>query len=81
MNAISETQLKDIPRSWRTGSGNLRTSRKRKVMIRATCGLRSWMQQLTLWQRGRNAQGNIVNRAQVVTHTPPGYSRHGTQVL
>ena len=36
-------------------------------MIRASCGLRSWMQQLTLWQRGRNAQENIVNPAQVVT--------------
>jgi peptidoglycan LD-endopeptidase CwlK len=39
-------------------------------------GLRSWNQQQTLWLKGRDADGNIVDEGQVVTNARPGHSWH-----
>jgi hypothetical protein len=39
-------------------------------------GLRSWNQQQSLWLKGRDANGNVVNPAEIVTHAPPGNSYH-----
>lgn len=39
-------------------------------------GFRSWQEQLRLWLKGRDAQGNIVAPALVVTNAPPGHSWH-----
>lgn len=46
------------------------------IAIRVTQGLRSWTEQLGLWQKGRDGFGNIVNPALVVTKAPPGHSYH-----
>lgn len=74
MDAISETRLKDIHPVLADRIRQLEHQLEAEnIMIRVTCGLRSWMQQLTLRLRGRDAQGNIVDPAQVVTHAQPGY--------
>lgn len=39
-------------------------------------GLRSWFDQQQLWLKGRDAQGNVVNKDEIVTHAPPGHSWH-----
>jgi peptidoglycan L-alanyl-D-glutamate endopeptidase CwlK len=39
-------------------------------------GVRTWPEQTRLWQLGRDAQGNIVNPAKVVTHAKAGESYH-----
>lgn len=39
-------------------------------------GWRSFQQQLQLWLKGRDAQGNIVDKSLVVTNAPPGDSWH-----
>ena len=46
------------------------------VSIRVTQGLRSWNEQLALWLKGRDAQGNIVDPKKVVTKAAPGHSWH-----
>jgi len=35
--------------------------------------------QLVNWQKGRDAQGNIIDRAAIVTNAPPGASYHGVR--
>lgn len=47
-----------------------------KIEIRVVQGLRTWNQQLELWQKGRDTRGNVIDRSQVVTDAPPGYSWH-----
>lgn len=39
-------------------------------------GMRPWAEQAALWQKGRDAAGNIVNEGAVVTHAPAGHSWH-----
>ena len=39
-------------------------------------GFRSWSTQLALWRKGRDAAGNVVDPAAVVTWAPPGHSWH-----
>lgn len=39
-------------------------------------GLRSWNQQQAIWLKGRDADGNVVNKDEVVTNAPPGHSWH-----
>jgi peptidoglycan L-alanyl-D-glutamate endopeptidase CwlK len=39
-------------------------------------GMRTWEAQKILWDKGRDANGNIVNAGIVVTHAPPGHSWH-----
>lgn len=46
------------------------------IQIRVTQGLRSWVQQLSLYSQGRDINGNVVDLSKVVTKAPPGYSWH-----
>lgn len=46
------------------------------IEIRVTQGLRSWNDQLALWLKGRDAQGNITDPGKVVTKAAPGHSWH-----
>ena len=46
------------------------------IEIRVTQGLRSWNDQLALWLKGRNLQGDIVDASKVVTKAAPGHSWH-----
>jgi peptidoglycan L-alanyl-D-glutamate endopeptidase CwlK len=46
------------------------------VTIKVTQGLRSWTDQLNLWLKGRDVDGNVVDASQVVTKAPPGHSYH-----
>src|ERR1017187_6445090 len=46
------------------------------IFIRVVCGLRSWKQQADEWAEGRDANGNIIDLAKVVTHARPGHSYH-----
>jgi peptidoglycan LD-endopeptidase CwlK len=46
------------------------------VIIRVTQGLRSWNDQLALWLKGRDVQGNIIDASKVVTKAAPGHSWH-----
>ena len=39
-------------------------------------GVRTWAQQQELWNKGRDAQGNIIDPKQIVTHARPGQSYH-----
>lgn len=47
-----------------------------KIDIRVTQGLRSWTEQNVLYAKGRDAQGIVVNKAEVVTNCPGGHSWH-----
>jgi len=44
-------------------------------LIVAQC-LRRWSDQQILWERGRDTEGRVVDAAQVVTNSQPGYSWH-----
>lgn len=46
------------------------------ITIRVTQGLRSYPDQLALWQKGRDANGNVIDEAAVVTHARPEHSWH-----
>jgi peptidoglycan L-alanyl-D-glutamate endopeptidase CwlK len=46
------------------------------VTIKVTQGLRSWNEQLAIWQKGRDSDGNVVDSKAVVTHAAPGHSWH-----
>lgn len=46
------------------------------VHIRVTQGLRSWTEQMNLWLKGRDIQGNVIDANKVVTKARPGYSWH-----
>ena len=46
------------------------------IHIHVVQGLRSWNDQLAEWLKGRDADGNIIDKSQVVTHAPPGHSWH-----
>ena len=46
------------------------------VKMRPTRGLSTMEEQLKLWQKGRDADGNVVSIHDVVTNAPPGSSYH-----
>lgn len=77
MDAVSEARLQSVhpqlASAVRKMADMLAVS---GVTIKVTQGLRSWNDQQVLWQKGRDADGNITNPAQVVTKAPPGHSWH-----
>lgn len=46
------------------------------IEIHVTQGLRSWNEQQSLWQQGRDAQGNVNDKSKVVTNAKAGSSWH-----
>lgn len=46
------------------------------IMLRVTQGLRTMAEQLALWQKGRDAHGNIIDLKAIVTKARPGFSYH-----
>ena len=46
------------------------------IVFRVTQGLRTWDEQEKLWRKGRDANGNVIDAAGIVTKAPPGYSWH-----
>src|SRR5690348_1176683 len=77
MDDVSETRLKQVhpvlADKIRQLSENLSAQ---GITIRVTQGMRSWVDQLNLWLKGRDRQGNIVDPKAVVTNAKPGYSWH-----
>ena len=47
-----------------------------ELNIQVTQGLRTWNEQAALWAKGRDAAGNVIEQAAVVTDAPPGHSWH-----
>lgn len=78
MDATSETRLSQVHPTLaakiRQLADNLQT--QHGIAIRVTQGMRSWVDQLNLWLKGRDRQGNIVDPRAVVTNAKPGYSWH-----
>lgn len=46
------------------------------IVFRVTQGLRTWDQQYALWLKGRNAAGEVLDKAAIVTKAPAGFSWH-----
>jgi peptidoglycan L-alanyl-D-glutamate endopeptidase CwlK len=46
------------------------------ILIRVTQGVRTWPQQQALYNQGRDAEGNVIDKSKVVTDAKPGYSYH-----
>lgn len=46
------------------------------IDIHVVQGFRSYNDQKKLWDQGRDANGNVVNSAIIVTNAPPGHSWH-----
>lgn len=77
MDAISTARLKTVhpllARAINTMSDMLE---QEKIFIRVTQALRSWNQQAALYAKGRDADGNVINKALVVTNAKPGHGWH-----
>lgn len=48
----------------------------RGIKIEYSQGIRTFTEQKLLWQKGRDASGNIIDPKAVVTNAPPGHSYH-----
>jgi|SRR5579863_1351826 len=46
------------------------------ISIRVVQSLRTWQEQAALYAKGRDADGNVVDKSQVVTNAKPGSSWH-----
>jgi peptidoglycan LD-endopeptidase CwlK len=46
------------------------------INIRVVQGLRTWQEQAELYDRGRDEDGNVVDKSKVVTNAKPGASWH-----
>lgn len=53
-----------------------RMQQEHQIELRVVQGLRSWAMQHEIWQQGRDAMGNVVDKSKVVTNAPPGHSWH-----
>lgn len=77
MDAISESRLQlvhpELADKVRKMADMLAVS---GIEIRVTQGLRSWADQLNLWLKGRDRDGNVIDPKAVVTNARPGYSWH-----
>src|ERR1019366_7994694 len=77
MDPTSETRLSEVfpklARQIRELAGELAGKR---ITIRVGQGLRTWAEQQSLWQEGRDGNGNVIDDAKVVTNARPGYSWH-----
>ncbi len=77
MDALSQTQLQLVNPELAAKVTRLMDSLAlENAIIKVTQGLRSWTEQEALWQKGRDALGNVVDRSQVVTDAAPGHSYH-----
>lgn len=77
MDPISEKRLSEV-HPWLAHLAHVLADRlaAEGSEVRVTCGVRSWNQQLAEWLKGRDADGNIVDKSQVVTNAPPGHGWH-----
>jgi peptidoglycan L-alanyl-D-glutamate endopeptidase CwlK len=77
VNSISETRLGEVHPQL---AARVRKMADRLLQegieIQVTQSLRSWSEQQGLYNQGRDADGNIVDKSKVVTHAKPGYSYH-----
>lgn len=46
------------------------------IPVMVVQGLRAWADQEKLWLIGRDKDGNVIDKAKVVTNAPPGHSYH-----
>ena len=77
MDALSESRLALICPVLADKVRNMaQTLSAAGLEIRVVQGLRSWNEQQALYQKGRNDQGEVVNKAEVVTNAPGGHSWH-----
>ena len=77
MDAPSETILAhvmpELARRVRLVSDALATQ---NIIIRVTQGMRTFAEQESLWLKGRDVNGNIIDHRAVVTNARPGFSYH-----
>src|SRR6266498_934410 len=77
MDRFSEERLKLVhPRLARLIHQMAEMLTQEGITIRVTQGLRSWTEQLQLWLKGRDSDGNVIDKSKVVTKAPPGHSYH-----
>jgi len=77
MNSISETRLGEVHPQL---AARVRKMADRLleegIEIQVTQSLRSWSEQQGLYNQGRDANGNIIDKLKVVTNARPGHSWH-----
>lgn len=80
MNSQTVARLEQLfPPLKSKGYQHLQLLKLKGIDVEISQGLRTWPQQQTLWQEGRNPDGSYVNpvtEAGVVTHAKPGQSYH-----
>jgi hypothetical protein len=79
VNAASERHLEEVypelARRARSAAANAEQGQS-LWSVEFDRGIATWPQQAALWALGRDAQGNTVDPAKVVTHARPGESYH-----
>lgn len=77
MDSISEKRLAEVhPKLAEKVRSMAELLALENIEIRVVQSVRSWANQQALYNEGRDAQGNIANPKQVVTHAQPGHSYH-----
>lgn len=77
MDPVSESRLSEVHPALAAKIRTLAaTLESENITIRVTQGLRSWKEQAALYAEGRDADGNVVDKSQVVTNAKPGTSWH-----
>jgi len=79
MDATSEIRLQSVCPSLADKVRSVDAEYQRQTdgdHLEVVQGLRSWTQQQTLWLKGRDANGKIIDESKVVTNAPPGHSWH-----
>ena len=77
LDTISEERLAQVHPLLATKIRTMATMLEQEnIVFRVTQGLRTWSEQDALWQKGRDADGNVADRAMVVTNAKGGSSWH-----
>src|SRR6185437_7706702 len=76
MDAISEARLDEVFPPLAVTVRKMAVMLAPAITIRVVQGLRTWAAQYSLWSKGRDSSGRIVDPSAVVTHAKPGSSYH-----
>lgn len=77
MDALSEARLAEVEPTLAARVRQMADQlAEENIVIRVVQGLRSWSEQAALYAKGRNADGNVVEKSEVVTNAKPGTSWH-----
>lgn len=77
MDSISEARLQEVhPRLADRVRQMAQMLETENIIIRVTQSLRSWKEQESLYNEGRDAEGATIDQKRVVTNAKPGHSYH-----